>query len=197
MGKSSDKLKTTVEGVSPLSFQAWEAFLSIWQPMSVAKKQLIAPTCTIDPYFYFNLKGILRWVHQSEDGNETTIEFIHEGSFSGYLDTEQRQKRAQFVLQALTHAELLRCLYTDLDALIRQYPEIELFIRISLGRRMEALLNHLVVVQCYSSQEKCSKLLEETPELLQLVPQKYIANHLGIHATNFSKHKKPKRWNNS
>lgn len=195
MGKSLNKLKNGVKGITPLSSQAWEAFACIWHPLTVSKKQLVASTGTIDPYFYFNLKGILRWVHQSEDGNETTIEFIQEGAFSAYLDIERRQKPSQFALQALTKTKLLRCLYTDLDTLINQYPDIELFIRISLGRRMEALLQHLVVVQCCNSQEKYDKALKEAPKLLQLVPQKYIANHLGIHATNFSKYKKPKHSN--
>jgi hypothetical protein len=48
-------------------------------------------------------------------------------------------------------------------------------------------LQRLAELQCFSSEEKFRSLLQRSPHILQLVPHKYLANYLGIDATNFSK----------
>ena len=52
---------------------------------------------------------------------------------------------------------------------------------------MAGVLERLVELQCFSAEEKFRKLLRRSPHLLQLVPHKYLANYLGMDATNFSK----------
>jgi hypothetical protein len=44
-----------------------------------------------------------------------------------------------------------------------------------------------VELQCFSSEEKFKALLRRSPHILGLVPHKYLADYLGINATNFSK----------
>ncbi len=67
------------------------------------------------------------------------------------------------------------------------YPDIEWLIRKGITGAMSGLLERLTELQCFSSEEKFRKLLQRSPHILQLVPHKYLANYLGIDATNFSK----------
>jgi hypothetical protein len=66
-------------------------------------------------------------------------------------------------------------------------PPIEAFVRKALSISLSGLLERIVDLQSYSSEEKFRKLLQRSPHILQLVPQKYLASYLGIDATNFSK----------
>lgn len=66
-------------------------------------------------------------------------------------------------------------------------PAVSSMIRQGLSHTLSGLLERLVELQCFSSEEKFRKLLKRSPHILQLVPHKYLANYLGIEATNFSK----------
>jgi len=66
-------------------------------------------------------------------------------------------------------------------------PAIETMIRQGLSHALSGVLERLVELQCFSSEEKFRQLLRRSPHILQLVPHKYLANYLGIEATNFSK----------
>jgi hypothetical protein len=66
-------------------------------------------------------------------------------------------------------------------------PAIEILIRQGITHTISGLLTRLVELQCYSSEERFLQLLHRSPHILQLVPHKYLANYLGIDATNFSK----------
>jgi hypothetical protein len=64
---------------------------------------------------------------------------------------------------------------------------VESMINNGLMMAFSGVLERLVELQCFSSEEKFKKLLKRSPHVLQLVPHKYLANYLGIDPTNFSK----------
>ena len=66
-------------------------------------------------------------------------------------------------------------------------PAIATMIRQGVTHALSGVLERLVELQCYSSTDKFKQLLHRSPHILQLVPHKYLANYLGINATNFSK----------
>jgi hypothetical protein len=66
-------------------------------------------------------------------------------------------------------------------------PAISAMVRQSLNVTLSGVLERLVELQCFSSEDKFRRLLQRSPHILQLVPHKYLANYLGIDATNFSK----------
>ena len=75
----------------------------------------------------------------------------------------------------------------ELEQMMKSRPSIEAFIRKALSISLSGLLERIVDLQVYSSEEKFRKLLQRSPHILQLVPHKYLASYLGIDATNFSK----------
>jgi hypothetical protein len=67
------------------------------------------------------------------------------------------------------------------------HPNINTMIRKGITAALSGLLERIVELQCFSSEEKFRKLMQRSPHILQLVPHKYLANYLGIDPTNFSK----------
>jgi hypothetical protein len=70
---------------------------------------------------------------------------------------------------------------------MQHHTGIEILIRQGLTIALSGVLERLVELQCFSSEEKFRTLLRRSPHILGLVPHKYLANYLGINATNFSK----------
>jgi hypothetical protein len=70
---------------------------------------------------------------------------------------------------------------------MESYGAIEKLVRKGVTVSLSGVLERLVELQCYSSEERFRKLLKRSPHILQLIPHKYLANYIGIDATNFSK----------
>jgi hypothetical protein len=66
-------------------------------------------------------------------------------------------------------------------------PTVNEFVKKALTVSLSGLLDRLVELQSLKAEERFRILLRRSPHILHLVPQKYLANYIGIDATNFSK----------
>jgi hypothetical protein len=122
-----------------------------------------------------------------EQDREATILFTYAPSFGGVLDAGLLQQPSRYFYETLTPSLFLRAPYTELQPLMRRHIGIEILIRQGLTIALSGVLERLVELQCFSSEEKFKTLLRRSPHILGFVPHKYIANYLGMDATNFSK----------
>src|SRR5690606_10409556 len=96
-------------------------------------------------------------------------------------------KSSRYYFETLTPSEFLRAPVHELNALMEARPSISEMVRMGVTQTLSGILERLVEVQCFSSEDKFRNLLSRSPHILQLVPHKYLANYLGMDATNFSK----------
>lgn len=181
------KIKDVVSHVHPLPADAWEAFSTIWTPFSAKRKEIITTAGEKEKYLYIVLEGVQRVVYFDEQNREATLVFTYPPSFGGVLDSFLMQTASKYYYETLTPSSFLRTSFTELEKLMATYPDIELLIRKGVTGALAGLLERITELQCFSSEEKFRKLLQRSPHILQLVPHKYLANYLGIDATNFSK----------
>lgn len=181
------KLASLIDVMGQLPESDKEDFLSVWEPFTAKRKEIITHAGEKEKYLYFVSEGVQRIYYFDDQGREATILFTYGPSFGGVLDAFMLQQPSKFYYESLTASTFLRTTYGELNHLIQTRPNIELMIRKGLSASMSGILERLVELQCYSSEEKFRKLLQRSPHILQLVPQKYLANYLGIDATNFSK----------
>lgn len=181
------QLKQLVNAVHPLNEEDWTALASIWQPFTAKRKEIVTVAGEKEKYLYFVVEGVQRVYYFDEKGREATLVFTYPPSFGGVLDAMMLRQPSRYVYETLTASVFLRALYTDLERLMGSSIDIATMIRIGLANAMSGLLERLVEVQSFSSEDKFRKLMQRSPHLLQLVPHKYIANYLGIDPTNFSK----------
>ena len=182
-----DALRTTVQGVYLLNDEEMSAFVDIWKPLAVNRKVVLTARDEVARYLYFVQKGLQRVYYLDEQGREATLVFTYAPSFGGVLDSFLSQQPSRYYYETLTPSTLLRTSFVELDQLMSRYPAIEKMIRLGVTTSLSGLLERLVEVQAFSSEEKFRALLTRSPHILQLVPHKYLANYLGIDATNFSK----------
>jgi CRP-like cAMP-binding protein len=167
----------------------WETFISQWRPFSFDKNHRVTDLGTVEPYFYFISEGVIR-AYFIKDGEEFNIGFTYQNEYSGVYDSFMLQKPSQYALETLTATSGIRIKYHDLMALFDQHKVFErwgrLFnqgILISFGVFVQSILAD-------SAEERFNRLMQQSPHIFQLVPQKHLASYLGMSAETFSRMRK-------
>jgi len=180
-------LRNLVNGIHLLPEEEWAKFSSIWKPYTAKRKEVITLQGDVENYLYFVIEGVQRVYYYDEHNREATLVFTYAPSFGGVLDSMMLQQPSRYEFETLTPSKFLRAPVQQLFGLMSESHELESIIRQGLSAALSGVLERLVEIQCFSSEEKFKKLLHRSPHILQLVPHKYLANYLGIDPTNFSK----------
>lgn len=187
MAESLQILKQLTNAIHPLQEPEWNALSSVFQPFSAKRKEILTAPGEKEKYLYVVIEGIQRVYYFDDEGREATLVFTYAPSFGGVIDSLMLQQPSKYFYETLTPSVFLRTPFSELDALMNQFPNIEFMVRKGITGALSGVLERLAELQCFSSEEKFRKLLKRSPHILQLVPHKYLANYLGIDATNFSK----------
>ena len=184
---SYSALKKIVTAIQPLSEPEWNVFSSIWTGCSAKRKEQLTIIGEREKYLYFVIEGIQRVYYFDDQNREATLVFTYAPSFGGVLDSLMMQQPSKYYYETLTPSKFLRTPAQELHELIEKHASIEKLIRKGITASLSGLLERLVELQCYTSEERFRKLLERSPHILHLIPHKYLANYIGIDPTNFSK----------
>ena len=182
-----DLFKQFIKAAFPLSASSLDDFLKIWEPFQAKRKTTLTRAGDTERYLYFVADGIQRVFYYDEFDREATIIFSYPPSFFGVADSFLLQSPSRFFAETLTPSSFLRTDYAQLNELMKANHEIESMIRLLTTAAFSGLMERMIEIQCFSSEEKFKTLLKRSPHILTLIPHKYIANYLGIDATNFSK----------
>lgn len=181
------ELRQFISVVSPLTETALNNFTEIWKPFSAKRKTTLTRAGEVEKYLYFVTDGIQRVFYFDEQQREATIVFTYPHSFCGVADSFLLQTRSRFFSETLTPSTFLRVGFHELNELLKQSHETEHAVRMMTNHAFSGLLERMAEIQCFSAEEKFRSLLTRSPHLLNMIPHKYIANYLGIDASNFSK----------
>jgi CRP-like cAMP-binding protein len=180
-------LKTFLHAEELLTEKEWENFADIWEPYSVKRKEIITYATQKEKYLYFVIEGVQRIYYASDDDKEATLIFTYPHSFGGVMDSFLLQKPSNYFYESLTPSLLLRTSFQKFNEITQSNPKIDGIIKQLTYAALSGLLERMVELQCFSSEEKFKVLLKRSPGVLQLIPHKYLANYLGIDPSNFSK----------
>ena len=156
------------------------------------KKEHFLTAGSICNYYGFILKGSVRYYYV-KDGIELTGYFNYENEFIGSYKSFLTGCVALNNIQCLEPSEIILISKENMDLMLNN-PVISHKIE-RLGRLMAEY-----IVMCYEDrtnsfvvhtpEERYLQLLETGKEILQKVPQHYIANYLGITAVSLSRIRK-------
>jgi CRP-like cAMP-binding protein len=182
-----DLLLQTFETLKPLTSEARKDFMSMWSEYQVKRKDIITPAGEVEKYLYFVTDGVQRIVYLDDQNRESTLVFSYPPSFGGSISSFFLQKPSAYSYEALTPSSFLRAPFEAVDTCMQSHLCVSEAIRLGITHAFSGLLERMVELQCYTSEEKFKTLLKRSPHILTLVPHKYLANYLGIDPTNFSK----------
>lgn len=140
--------------------------------------------------FFFIKKGILRSFCVTENGDEKTILFAKEGMAYGVVDSIFFDKGSSRYWQALEEVELIEIEVAQFKAMAENNIEY-LNLR---SRVLESLLIDAVQrLESFvrdSPEKRYLDLIEEKSDLINRIPDKYIASYIGVTPVTLSRIRK-------
>ena len=124
------------------------------------------------------LKGCLRSFFL-KDGKELTLFFHPEHHTLGDYESFRRQTPAYFSCQAIEDSEIL-ILTTQAIAALETMPDGQKLLRLVVESLAFQLRDRLLSLHRDSPEQQYLNFLKSEPQLLQRIPQHYLASHLGI-----------------
>jgi len=185
--ESIQLLRNLTNSIHPLPEKDWALFSSIWKPFEAKRKEIVTAPGKVEKFLYLVADGVQRIYYQDEEQHEATLVFTYAPSFGGVLDSFLLQLPSKYFYETLTPSTFLRTTSQEIQQLMNESSAVQKLLQIGVNHSLAGLMERMTELQCLSSGEKFKKLLARSPHILQLVPHKYLANYIGIDATNFSK----------
>jgi CRP-like cAMP-binding protein len=186
MNTDLEMLKKHIFLVAAIDDDAWAALSGGWTEVVYKRKQIVTRAGDTEKYLYFVLEGVQRAFYEDEQ-REATLVFSYAPSFSGLIDSFFLQTPALFTLETLTSSRLLRIHHGDLQSMMADFRSIERWVRIALTQVLAGTLQRQVELMSFTAEEKFTTLLKRSPQVLNLIPYKYLASYIGVDPATFSK----------
>lgn len=135
-------------------------------------------------------KGIMRAYAVKENGDDATLYIRWEGqliaSHEGIIDNQA----SHFTYKALEDVSLLEIDYEQLEQFMEQHREYETLRIFFLKNMLSEALGKMETFVLYSPEERYLKLIAGNLDIVNRVPDKYIASMLGVTPVSLSRIRK-------
>jgi CRP-like cAMP-binding protein len=158
-------------------------YSGLFREIILPPKSILVKEGDIIKSIYFVKKGCLRLWFNSQ-GNDITYQFFFENQVvSGFLDED----KSMFTLESIEPSVIVILKKNDFENLLNEIPELkDEFLEFVIQRL--AFYSRLFLSRIKDSPAKrYQQLLKDNPEILQRVPQHYLATFLGITPVSLSR----------
>lgn len=185
------QIKAYLDQIATISDSDWAFFTSKLERRVIKKKTIFLKLNTIENHISFIESGVVRlYIPKEDPEKEITFGFSFEDQFVSAYDSFLTQTPSAYQLQSLTETTIVSITYDDLQEVYKT-TQIGNFIgrltaeRLFLlkSKREQNLLN-------LTAEERYLKLFKERPELLKVIPLKYISSYIGVTAQALSRIRK-------
>ena len=183
-----EQIKKYIDQIATISIEDWEFFKSKLHRITLPKKTVFLKINQIENHISFIESGVVRlFIPKENPEKEITFGFSFKDQFVSAYDSFLTQKPSLYQLQTLTETSILSITYKDLQVVYKTTQIGDLIGRLTAERlflikskREQNLLN-------LSAEERYLKLFKERPELLKVIPLKYISSYIGVTAQALSR----------
>ena len=181
-----DKLKIYCNSKVPLTDIEQNLIDTYFEVKKIKKKQFLLQDGTVCNFIGFIAHGTIRHFH-IKDGTEKTCDISFENSWVTDFQSFNHNTSCIMNLQAMEDTNLF---VIRKDNLYKLYIECNKYETIGRLMAEQVALRATEIAMSLSSdkpEERFQNLLKKQPDLFQRVPQKYIANFLGVSPESLSR----------
>ena len=181
-----EELRKYINHIHPIKEDVLNEFLDCWETKPAKKREIVADIGITEKYLHFITKGVQK-AYYIANGNQYNIAFSYPYAFTCVPESFLTHQPSLYCWQCVTDSKFLRISYSSFFSFVDQYPEFETLLRKKLISTLNGLGNRYYRLLTLSMEERFRDLMKTSPQLINLVPQKDLANYLKIDPTNFSK----------
>lgn len=173
----------------PLTDDKWIEYTSHFKRLEVPAKTILLEEGEISKKLFIIEKGCIR-VWFNNNGKDLTTQFFFENQSVASIESFIKKLPSPVVVETIEASEIWWISKHNLDKILEEIKEIpELRDRLidMLFQRTFDYMKHFVSFIKYSPTQRYLNLIEERPQIIQRVPQHYIASYLGVSTVHLSR----------
>jgi CRP-like cAMP-binding protein len=163
-----------------------EAMELNFRSIKIKRKDYLLKEGMVCDFVAFLNSGVIRHFH-IKDGNEITCDITLHDNFITDFKSLTHNIPTNYYFQILKDAELFIIKKNDLYRLYTENRNIESFGRIMAEQVAQRTIDIAMSLSSEKPQDRVEKLIKQRPDLIQEVPQRYLANLLGISPESLSR----------
>ena len=184
----SAELKKFFNEYVQLPTEELEDVISKFKSKTIKKNEFVLQEGETCKDLIFVQKGCLR-LYYIQDDVEVSVWFALKHSSAIEIYSFISETPTNYFLQAIEETEILYLPKTALNKLYETHPKMQEMMRKFWEDVILHLLERFTALQRDSAEQRYLDLLDK-PELLQTIPQKYLASFIGVTPTSLSRIKK-------
>ncbi|MCD8539043.1 MAG: Crp/Fnr family transcriptional regulator [Leadbetterella sp.] len=175
---------------APVSGEEGKYFYSFFERREYKKNVVLLEEGQVAHEVFFVLHGVLRQFFFNEKGIEKTCNFAFEYEFLTDLESFSSQTRAPTSLVTLEPTECLVITCKDVVECMGNSPALNSLFSNIIEKVATDNIRRIKSLLSQSPEQQLEELMHSKPGILQRVPQRYIAQYLGIAPESLSRIRK-------
>ena len=181
-----DSLKKYCQTIVPISEEELKLIDKFFEVRTLKKKEFLLQDGSICNFIGFIANGTIRHFH-IKDGVEKTCDISFENSWVTDFQSFTRNTPGVMNLQAMEETTVLLIRKENLHKMYAECHIYETFGRIMAEQTAQRATEIAMSLSSEKPEERFQNLIKKQPDLFQRIPQKYIANFLGISPESLSR----------
>ena len=167
----------------------WKEYKTSFTRMEVPAKAILLREAAIAQKLFLIEKGCVR-VWQNDNGKDITCQFFFENETVSSIESLKKDIPSPVTIETVEPCTIWWISKKELNNIIEEIKEIprlrDLFIDAIFERTFDYMRNFSMFIRD-SPEQRYLQLLQDRPQVVQRVPQHYIASYLGISSVHLSR----------
>jgi CRP-like cAMP-binding protein len=152
------------------------------------KKEILLKAGEVEDHINFILKGLIRKYYKKVN-SEINTQISFEGHIIHSQESFHSRQPSEYFVEAIEPSVVISITYNDLESLFAQSKKMEHMGRLIITHTMMIKDRWQVQLVKMTPRERFIHFVTRNPDMLQRVPQKYLASYLNIKPETFSRFK--------
>ncbi len=181
MAEGLQFIRDYIEEIAHISDVDWDIFSSKLLKREFKKKTTFLREGAIENYISFVKKGVIRFYIPKEfKENEVTFGFCFKNQFVSAYDSFLTQKSSLYELETLDDTTLYSISYADLQEVYQTTQIGNLIGRLTAERLFYIKSKREQSLLSETPEQRYLNLFKERPELINVIPLKYVSSYIGV-----------------
>lgn len=173
----------------PIGEERWMKYSGCFKKISVPAKTVLLREGQVSQKMFFVEKGCIR-VWFNKQGKDISIQFFFENSMVSSIESLRKNIPSPGTIETLEPSVLWQINKKDLNMMLNEIKETPLlrdkFIDLVFERAFDYMKHFFASIRD-TPEERYLQLLADQPQIIQRVPQHYIASFLGVSTVHLSR----------
>ncbi len=165
-----------------------QLLLPVLKVRKFGKKELLTKAGEVENYFNFIIKGLIRKYYR-KNHHEINTQISTEGHIIHCQESYHSRQPSEYFVETIEPSTVVSITYDDLEGVFAQSKKMEHLGRLVITHTMVLKDRWQIQLVKMTPRERFLNFVTRNPELMQRVPQKFLASYLNIKPETFSRFK--------